>query len=346
MPQRNKKYNILILSNEVNIINRLSVFFEKSLYNFELVKDPLVVLNKVQNENYDLIIINSIFSKKVLEALVSKIDFLDSFTYTLVLTDNNNMDDDLDVIKKHDVQAFYNKDNNFQNLVILVSLIANSIYEFTRININLGGYGETSRSPYLNTVEILRNIGEYKDIYTIGHSFRVSEFSKLIGRQMGLSKNKLKTLQIGSMFHDIGKIAIPNAILTKDSRLTDNEYYQIKFHPTLGAHILYPIPLYEKTIPIIKYHHEKFNGKGYPLGLKGKEIPFYARIVAVADTFDAMTSKRSYRDALPLQVAADEIIRNRGFQFDPEVVDAFLEILKNDYDKIVKIRDTYKYYNN
>ena len=346
MPQDNKKYSILILSNEINIINRLSIFFEKSKYNFDLVKDPLIALNKIQNENYDLIIINSIFSKKVLKVLVSKIDFLDSLTYTLVITDNNRIEEDLLILKDYDVQAYYNKDDSFQNLVILVSLIINSVYEFNRINIQLGGYGERSNSPYINSVQILKNIGEYKDIYTIGHSFRVSEFSKLIGRQMKLSKNKLKVLQVGSMFHDIGKIAIPNAILTKESRLTDNEYYQIKFHPTIGCHILYPIPSYANLLPIIKFHHEKYNGTGYPFGLEGKQIPLLSRIVAVADTFDAMTSKRSYRDALPLQVAADEIIRNRGFQFDPEVVDAFLEILKNDYDKIVKIRNTYRYYDN
>ena len=342
MLQDNKIYNILILSNEIKVLNRLSIFFDASTHNFELVQDPLSALSKIKNDNYDLIIVDSIFENAVLDMIIKKIDILDSFTYTLVLYDKIKEKETLDILKDHDVQGFYNKNDDFKKLIILVSLIMNSIYEFNRININLGNIGKNSRSPYLDTVQILRNIAEYKDLYTIGHSFRVSEFSKLIGRQMGLSRSDLKTLQIGSLFHDIGKVSIPNKILTKESRLDDNEYFQIKFHPTVGCHILFPISFYSKILPIIKYHHEKYNGKGYPFGLKEKEIAKFARIVAVADTFDAMTSNRSYRNALPLQVAADEIIKNRGFQFDPEVVDAFLNILKNNYDKIIKIRKTYK----
>ena len=341
MTQEDKIYNILVISNETRIINKLSMLFDADSFHFELIKDPLVALSRINQDNYDLVIINSIFSADLLSSFVKKITSLDSFTYILLLYDENSSYV-LDVIKKCDVQAFYNKSDDFQKLAILVSLITNSIYEFNRINMQLGGFGESSRSPYLNTVEILRNIGEYKDIYTIGHSFRVSEFSKLIGRKMGLSRNEIKLLKIGSMFHDIGKVSVPNNILIKNSRLTDNEYFIVKFHPTIGSHILFPIPFYSKIIPIIKYHHEKFNGTGYPFGLKDFEIPLSARIVAVADTFDAMTSKRSYRDALPLEVAVEELIKNRCIQFDPDVLDCFLDILKNDYKKIEKIRKRYK----
>ena len=144
------------------------------------------------------------------------------------------------------------------------------------------------------------------------------------------------------MFHDIGKISVPNYILLKSAKLTDKEYYQIKQHPLTGAHILYPTTLYKKMIPIVKFHHERFDGKGYPARLKGLEIPLLVRIVTIADTFDAMTSKRTYRNSLPIETVIKEFENNKGYQFDPDITEVFLDILKNDYLKIQKIQKRYK----
>ena len=342
MTQENKKYNILIVSNEVRIINKLSILFETSKYNFELVREPLTAINQIKFKNYDLIIINYTFSKKLLELMIKKIRTFDAFAYIMLLAENNNMIDALDIVKNHDIQACHNKDEKFDKLVILVELIANSIYEFMRISLQLDTYSNDYKSPYLSTVQILRNIVEYKDTYTIGHSFRVSKYSLLIGKAMGLSRTNLKTLKVGSMFHDIGKISTPNNILLKNGRLTENEYFQIKCHPAIGSHMLFPAKMYSKTIPIIKFHHERFDGNGYPTNLKGEEIPLLVRIVTVADTFDAMASRRTYRDPLPLDVIISEFEKNKGTQFDPVITDVFLDILKNDYSKIKKIQEKYK----
>ena len=169
----------------------------------------------------------------------------------------------------------------------------------------------------------------------------MSEFSVLIGQKLGLPEDQIKLLRIGGLFHDIGKIGIPDSILQKQAKLTDEEYSEIKNHPSIGVHILGSAKLFKDILPIVKHHHERYDGRGYPSGLKGEDIPYLARIAAVADTFDAMTSKRSYRDALDLQFVKDEIKRCEGTQFDPQIAEVFLDILNNEYEKIVEIQDKY-----
>ena len=148
-------------------------------------------------------------------------------------------------------------------------------------------------------------------------------------------------LKIGGLFHDIGKIGIPDSILLKTAKLTDDEYSEIKNHPTIGAHILSNATIFEKAIPIVKHHHERYDGFGYPSKLAGDNIPYLARIAAVADSFDAMTSRRSYRDSMPIDIVKAEIEKNKGTQFDPNIADVFLNILNNNYNEIEEIRNKY-----
>jgi len=213
--------------------------------------------------------------------------------------------------------------------------------EIKRINEQLAESNEKLEQAYLDMVETLRFTVEAKDSYTRGHSDRVADYSVLIGEKAGLSEEQLKLLKVGGLFHDIGKIGIPDSILLKPDKLTDDEYSEIKNHPSIGAHILGTASVFKEIIPIVKHHHEKYDGKGYPSGLKGEEIPYLARIAAIADTFDAMTSRRSYRNALDLQIVKDEIEKCKGTQFDPELANIFLEILENDFDKITQIQNKY-----
>lgn len=130
--------------------------------------------------------------------------------------------------------------------------------------------------------------------------------------------------------------------MLKDGKLTDDEYSEIKNHPSIGAHILCNAKVFQDIIPIVKHHHERYDGKGYPSQLAGEDIPYFARIAAVADTFDAMTSKRTYRDALPLEVVKAEIERCAGTQFDPKIAKVFLDILNKNYEEIQKIQEQYR----
>lgn len=162
-------------------------------------------------------------------------------------------------------------------------------------------------------------------------------------KRYGLNEADMKTLRIGGLFHDIGKIGVPDSILLKDAKLTDDEYSQVKNHPSIGAHILSTATIFLNIIPIVKHHHEKYDGTGYPSKLAGENIPYLARIAAIADTFDAMTSKRPYRDELSLDIVKEEFRKMLGIQFDPELGAAFLEILEDDYNEIIRIQS--KYYN-
>ncbi len=339
---QNRVYNVLVVSYEYKIINKLAVLFEPSKYSFTLIRDPLSALEKIKNENFDIVLINFSFSNNFIEQFIKKIRLFDSFLYVVLITNNADLSNSLNIIKNYDIEGYFNIDENFEKLIILLELISNSIYEFMRVNLQLDNFSDDYKSPYLSTVQVLRNIAEYKDRYTIGHSFRVSKYSVLIGKKLNLSRENLKILKIGSMFHDIGKISISNYILLKAGKLTDKEYYQIKQHPLTGAHMFYPTSIYKEIIPIVKFHHENFDGNGYPAHLKCYEIPLLVRIVTIADTFDAMTSKRTYRDSLPLDTVIAEFKKFRGIQFDPFITDVFLDILKNDYSQILRIQDSYK----
>ncbi len=162
-----------------------------------------------------------------------------------------------------------------------------------------------------------------RDPYTFEHSERVAHFSEILATTLELSSDKIQKIHIAAHLHDIGKIAVSDSILKKEGSLTDFEYAQMKEHPQFGENIIQKIPSFCDLAEIIVAHHERVDGKGYPLGLRENEIPEGALILAVADSFDAIVSNRPYRDALTIEFAIDEINRGSGTQFSPLVVDAF-----------------------
>ncbi len=194
---------------------------------------------------------------------------------------------------------------------------------------------------YLDTINILKQTVDAKDPYTRGHSDRVSAYCVLLGKKLGCDEATLKTLKIGGLFHDIGKIGVPDSVLLKNGKLDDKEYELIKKHSTIGAKIFGDAEMFNSIIPIVLYHHERFDGNGYPDKIKGVEIPYIARICTVVDTFDAMTSKRSYRNVLPLDIVKAEIEKCSGSQFDPIIATAWLDILDNNYEEIEKIQSEF-----
>jgi HD-GYP domain-containing protein (c-di-GMP phosphodiesterase class II) len=171
---------------------------------------------------------------------------------------------------------------------------------------------------------------EAKDIYTRGHSERVSKYCMLIGEQLGLGEKEYNDLKWASILHDIGKIGIPESILNKPDRLTDAEYDIIKGHPKKGSEILQPIDQLAGSLSGIIHHHERYDGDGYPQGLKGEEIPLIARIISVADTFDAINSTRAYRETRSPEKALKIIEEVAGSQLDSRIVDTFMKVYKED----------------
>jgi len=189
-----------------------------------------------------------------------------------------------------------------------------------------------TRSAYVGAIRALAAALDARDPYTAGHSERVSTLSVMIGRTMNLPAADIEVLRLGALLHDIGKIGISDQILRKTGSLTAEEFEQIKRHPGLGARILRQVPFLAPHLPIVELHHERPDGRGYPFGLRAEDIPLAARIVHVADAFDAMTSARAYRAALAAAVAFAELERFSGTQFDPACVEALLAAMPSSHD--------------
>ena len=338
------KYKIIAVDDEIGIIDSLSVFLKRTDYEFVGITDPVEAIETIKREHFDLMLLDFMMTPLHGDEVVEEIRKFNKELYILLLTGHKDLAPPLETIKRLDIQGYCEKSDKFDQLLLLIESGIKSIkqmQEIKRINDELEETNEKLEQAYLECVQTLRYTVEAKDTYTRGHSDRVSEFSVLIGKKLGLPEEQLKILRIGGLFHDIGKIGIPDSILQKETKLTDDEYSEIKNHPSIGAHILGAASIFKDIIPIVKHHHERYDGRGYPSGLAGENIPYLARIAAVADTFDAMTSKRSYRDALDLQYVKDEFERCKGTQFDPQIAEVFINILNNDFEKIKEIQNKY-----
>jgi putative nucleotidyltransferase with HDIG domain len=190
-------------------------------------------------------------------------------------------------------------------------------------------YTQELEEAYISILRVLAMAIDARDSYTLGHSARVALHSLIIGEEIGLKENELEELEIASLFHDVGKLKTPDAILFKSRSLDSTEYDEIRHHPEDGAEILNKVKPLQKYVEPVKHHHEYYNGKGYPDGLDGDGIPLYAAIISIADTYDAMTSTRPYRKALSKEEACKELEKGAGKQFHPDLVKAFLRAMEN-----------------
>jgi len=186
------------------------------------------------------------------------------------------------------------------------------------------------QEAYERTMQSLIKAVETKDYYTRGHSERVAKASVMIGRRSGMREDRVTTLRYAGMLHDVGKLGVPTEVLQASGKLTDDQYEAIQLHPVRGREITKDLEFLGEAIEAIHLHHERIDGRGYPLGLKGAEIPEFARIIAVADAFDSMTTTRSYRGARSVEDAVDELRRCKGSQFDPVMVEALVDSVQSD----------------
>lgn len=340
----NSEYKIIAVDDEMGIVDSLSIFLKRSGYTFTGVTDPLEAIEKVKNEHFDLMILDFIMTPIHGNQVVEEIRKFNKDLYILLLTGHKDLAPPLETIRRLDIQGYCEKSDKFDQLLLLIESGIKSISQMNiikSINKELKETYDRLEQSYMESIETLRLTVDAKDEYTRGHSDRVSEYSVLIGKKLGLLESDIKTLKIGGLFHDIGKIGVPDSILLKPGKLTDDEYSEIKNHPSIGAHILSSASIFSNLIPIVKHHHEKYDGNGYPSRLSGTDIPYLARITSVADTFDAMTSRRPYRDAIFIESVKEEFIRCAGTQFDPELAMLFVDILDNNYSDILAIQERF-----
>jgi len=191
----------------------------------------------------------------------------------------------------------------------------------------LSRYAGELEDAYIATVRVVAASIDARDPYTLGHSTRVSSLACNLGKRLGFSSEEISHLERACLFHDLGKIRTPDEILLKERKLSPREVSVMRRHPEDGADILQMAPSLHRYIPVVRYHHEWYNGKGYPEGIKDSQIPIHAQVIAIADAYDAMTSTRPYRKSLSPDEAVEEILRYRGTQFAPELTDAFLRMV-------------------
>lgn len=334
---KKEDYKILVVDDEQGIIDSLTIFLNK--YHVTGMTNPMKAVETLRNEHFDLLILDFLMNPIHGDQVVEEIRKFNKDLYILLLTGHKDLAPPLETIKRLDIQGYCEKSDKFDQILLLIESGLKSVEQMriiTDINKKLSNAYQSLKEAYHGTIESLRVAVDAKDSYTAGHSDRVAYYSKLIGEKLGLSEEDLETLYEGALFHDIGKIGIPDSVLKKQGPLSPDEYDDIKNHPSIGAHILKPAKIFDNLIPIVKHHHERYDGKGYPEKLAGNDIPYMARIVAVADSFDAMTSNRSYRSKFTLIKALDEIEKGKGEQFDPEIADAFIVVIKEKREQIEK----------
>lgn len=241
----------------------------------------------------------------------------------IIFVEGEDLDDGLKLLEIYSNQAASSINNAFLHSLVNIK------------NDELNRTYDQLRETYMDTIEALRLVVDAKDIYTRGHSDRVAYFAVKIGEAFNYSKEELELLRVSGIFHDVGKIGTSDDILFKSQKLNEREYDEIKKHPLKGARILSAVSMFKEVVPIVKCHHERVDGKGYPEGLKKDEIPEMARIISVADAFDAMISDRRYRSRLKFEEARTQLIDGAGTQFDEEVVKKFVERL-SEFSQMVK----------
>ena len=243
-------------------------------------------------------------------------------------------------------KLFADSRTTLQRNIVICSLIAFVIIlflgiTFARMNRSIQMEAQSNAKIEDMNQKVIRALVrtiDAKDRYTNGHSLRVAEYSREIAKRMNKSEKEQDNIYYAGLLHDIGKIRVPEEVINKPGKLTDEEYDQIKIHPVTSYHILKDIYEDKQISMGAKFHHERYDGNGYPNGLKGENIPEIARIIGVADTYDAMASNRSYRKALPQDVVRSEIEKGKGSQFDPEIADVMLSIIDEDRD--YKLKET------
>ncbi len=210
----------------------------------------------------------------------------------------------------------------------------------------LAGRNRDLRTAYVQTIRALAEAIDAKDLYTRGHSERVGVYACKLARELGLARELIERIYFAGLLHDVGKIGIPDHIIAKPGRLTADEYAEIKRHPEIGARILEPVSFLEDVVPCVRHHHEWYDGseRGYPKQLRAEQIPFPSRVILVADTFDAMTTDRPYRKALPLESVVAELHKFSGSQFDPRCVDAFLHLLDAEGEELLHVEHGFDVY--
>lgn len=324
---------ILIIDDDVNMMDILSVILKKYGHIVNTYTEPVSAIEELKNNKYDILIVNYLMTPVNGDRIVELVREFDKEIYIILMSMHKDLAPSIETMQSLDIQAYFEKSTQFDQLIMFIQTGIKYIEQLRKIkNMKL------QLEQYLiDFAQILLNTVGAKDNYTEKHSIRVTRLSLYFANYLTLDKKDIETLNLAASFHDIGKIGIPDKILLKEDKLTDEEFDQIKFHPTLGANILRVSNIFKDVCPIIESHHERYDGKGYPNKLKGEEIPYLARLLTICDSFDAIVAKRPYKEAKTIEYALEEINRGKGSQFDKNLAEKFITMVNENKSEIEKI---------
>ena len=347
---------ILIVDDEPEITSILNDLFAP-MHECTTASSAEEAIERLQVNNYDLVISDITMPGMSGLELIPRVKSLAPNSVVVMVSGMQTVESAIDalrlgafdyVMKPFDlrqVEAVVKRALEHQGLIVAKQRYEDQLEELVeQRTVELDKALNSLEDAYRSTLRALTAALETRDLETHGHSERVVSYSLRLGKEYGLDSAKLKALEFGSLLHDIGKIGVPDLILRKPAKLTDEEWVLMREHPVHGQQILRGIEFLEGAALVVGQHHEKWDGSGYPLGLKDDDIDICARIFSVADAFDAITSDRVYRKGKPYEAAAKELDEWAGRQFDPEVVDAFHRVPKEVWaelhaQSLVKKRD-------
>ena len=336
---------ILALDDDITIALTMQSFFTSSGFDVDVENDPYRAIERIRNTHYDILLTDFLMTPICGDKVVEAIREFNNDIFIIFLTGHKSMAPPIKAIRELNIQGYFEKSDNFSQLELLVESCVKSIRQLKII----GEYKnslEASNSQLLEAnkelqnsqeslIYTLRSVVDARDVYTRGHSDRVSILAEKISIAMGRGEAENARIKTAGLFHDIGKIKMPDSILLKKGRLTPDERHQMQKHPEYAVEILANVGWLADVVPGILQHHERYDGTGYPCKLAAKDIHEDARIICVADCFDAMTSFRRYRSNMSVEQAAEELNACKGTQFDPDIVDIFIQVLQ-DFAQIQK----------
>lgn len=315
--RKKKALEVLVVDDERSIRESLATYLTHCGYGVRTCGDGESGLQAFQQHPTPIVITDLVMPGLSGEELLHEVKRREPLTEVILMTGYGTIDSAVSAIKSG-AYDYIIKPFKLDALLRTVEKAAN--------HRNLARENRRLQENSLNVLRAMVNVLEHRDAYTAGHSQRVTEIAAAVAAEHGLPEEERNVLVLAGPIHDLGKIGIDDNILRKPGRLDEEEYDIIKSHPEKGILIIEPLGFLRDTIPIILHHHERYDGTGYPHRLGGEDIPLGARVMSVADTFDAMTSSRAYRRARSFQEACEELKRCSGTQFDPKVVSLFLEL--------------------